>query len=503
MSNQTYNAIRKWAVKNVDGSLRKLIRDDIDAAWANNNSKAKKRFEFLYNLGDFENLPNAVKSIQIEERVKSTELQSCWMCGTRHADSYRASCKNGHERTAFIGRDCGKILADYGLGTGVLLSSDERTAKKKQKSLQEDLENLVLNEGAPIPILPEGGPVKETRPDFVGSQYVWLTHQELPADVRRAVTQLKDPYFATTRNELKLVMDYVAQNKKFPADAFNPVLDDVKAMEAEGKAKNVAEKLEKRIKTGEMTVAEARSTLDGVDHLGYRVEKNTALLGKYNEPLAGMLNEMLPALAHDKDLLREDYLQQRYVQNKVLNQTDYRLAKSCLNRWAFGAMEALEGADKTKLRNLAIRIESVPDFKEKLEGLVVIQRKLQYAKDNTSTEEYAQIGKVKESILGLSKEQMLPIFQDACVKAYELQKAPLRLLQTPCMTLEAFNDEYKVDVSRTLEIAGRVHAKGFLNDFKRKYLEHLREHVSYGILRKEDAPRLAKAAELMKRYVRV
>jgi|GEM_PF-4268681 len=502
MKNDLYSAIRKWAVRNVNGTLAKQIRSDIDDAWANNNSKAKKRFEFLYRLGEFENLPNAVKSIDIEERTKSREMQSCWMCGTRHADSYRATCTTGEKRQHFIGRDCGQILAAYGLGSGVILSADEKAANLKQKQMQDDLENLVLNEGRPIPLLPTSGPVKETRSDFLGSNYAWLVNQELPGDVRRAVVELKDPYFKASRSELKLVMDYVANNRTFPTDLFKPVLDDLKKMEAEGLATGVAARLEEKMANGTMTPRDAEVILDGTDYRGYRIARNTVTLKNYGEPLAGLLNDVIPALTHDKPKWHDDHIRQMYVNNKVLNANDYRLAKTCLNRWTFGALESIEGGDKQRIRNIAVSLESIDGFKDKIEGLVVIQRKMQYAKDHTSTEEYAQIEKVRESILGLPEESRVKVFQDACNKAYELIKDPMRLLQSPAMTVEAFKDQYNTDVSRIIDVAGKVHAKGWLNDFKRKYVPHLKEHLAYGILRKEDAPRLVKAAEKMKGYVR-
>ncbi|HSU72751.1 MAG TPA: hypothetical protein VLJ21_02790 [Candidatus Binatia bacterium] len=502
MANQLYYAIRKWAPRNVEGTLARRLRRDITVAWANNNSKAKKRFEFLYRLGEFDNLPNAVRSIRIEDRVKTDVMQSCWMCGTRHADGYRAHVPGDREH--FIGHDCGRILAGYGLGTGVILEQDKKSAARKRQSVQDDLEGLVLDEGKPFAFLHHSGPVKETSPDYLGSQLAWISKQQLPQDVRLAVQHLKDPYYKTSRSDVKLVVAFIAENRTFPSDAYMPVMKDLWHMEHAGVIKDTAAKLEKKVADEQsLTVAEAKRLLDGIPYADYRIARNSELLTAYEEPLASIINDLLPALKHDKPLWHHDHVHQHYLFNKVLNQSDYRLAKGCLNRWTFGRMDTIAGADKHKLRNIAVRMECVYDFKDQLEGLVVMQRKLRYARDNTTSEEYTQLGLLQQSIGKLPEEMKAKVFKDACAKAYEMQKEPVRLLQEPCITIEHYKEQHpEMDIGRTLDIAGKVHARGFLNNFQRTYLPHLKEHLAYGLLRKEDAPRLAKAAELMKGYVR-
>jgi hypothetical protein len=502
MANELYYSIKKWAARNVEGALARKLRRDINTAWVNNNTKAKKRFEFLYRLGEFDNLPNAVKSIKVEDRTKTDMMQSCWMCGTLHADGYRAGC-NG-TRDHFIGKDCGRILAAYGLGTGLILEQDKRGKANKRKGVQNDLDDLVLEEGRPFLFLHTSGPVKETSSDYVGSILTWVTKQELPMDVRLAVQHLKDPYFRTNRNDVKRLVDYVAENRKFPADAYAPVMKDLWHMEHTGAIKDKAQPLEAKVAgEGSLTVAEVKQLLDGIPYAEYRIQKNSELLAAYGEPLANVINTLIPAVKHDKPLWHDDHTRQRYVFNKVLSAGDYRLAKQCLNRWTFGRVDEIEGADKQKLRNIAVRMECVYDFKDHIEGLIVMHRKLNYAMANTSSEEYQQLELIQKSVKKLAEANRAKVFNDACNKAYDLQKEPMRLLQAPCMTIETYKEAQDMDIGRILDIAGKVHAKGFLNQFQRKYLPHLKEHLSYGILRNEDAPRLTKAAELMKRYVRV
>ncbi len=504
-----YRTIQAWAVHNVaDRELCKKIKQDIREAWGTDNTKAKAVYAFLYRLGEAENLPNTVTSIIVKDRVRTSTRQSCRACGTLHGDGYRCSPARGNDREDldfFIGYVCAKKrLARYGLNVGVLAEADKRGAEKKKHKISETLEDLVLHEQGLEVLLITGAAGRNE--EFIGNQLNWLfKHQDnLPEDAQVALKHLRDPYHRPTRQELAIVLQTVAHLRKFPADAYEGVAKDVELMAKEQLA---PEDLARHLRQFTcLTAQQADELLSQTKetYRSFRLRKNTAFLNAYEDTsLAFIFDAIIPALEHDQPLWHDDLVNQRYVYNKVWAPQDYRLAIGCLNRWAFGSVKHLEGADRLRLCNIATRLESVPEFKEKIEGLVVLSRKLAYARFHTQSDEYARLKRVKEELAQLSDKKKYGTFTQAARAIAEVLKDPCRLLKTSCIPVEAFGDTAKTTLTLDHVLATITQAytrDARIVDFQKRSLSMILEHTAYGIVRKADAKKLVRIYEHVKSY---
>ncbi len=478
--------ILNWAVNDVsDQKVRREIMHYVKNALTRNR-QARDWILTLYQSGEHQNYVNAVNSIVVKDRVKTETMQGCRVCGTQHRDTYRCSFskwKDDAGKDFFIGNVCAREhVGKYGSNLGVLTSVDEKSAKTKIKQTNSDLEELVAGEKKPPVLIATEAADRDER--YVGSQIIWVLNQKkVPKKVLMAARKLHDSYERAGRAELKLVMEYIARHREFPAETYEPVVKDIQEMEKDKLApRGLGERL--RLATP-MTGAKAQKLLSRTkqDYIDFRIGKNTEFLKQYEMPLAQIIDEIIPAVQHDQPLWHDDLVAQRYLFNKVLSADDYRLARKCLKRWAFGSTEALQGADRLRLRNIALRIEPVPDFKQSVDGLVVISRKLQYARDHLKDEEHQQLGRIKQAIETLPEKYRQPTFKKVADQIGDELSDPCRLLKTKCFTVESL----PVNINTRIESVDRTYAFGdnLWQNYQAK-LERAKEHVKYGIVSKDD-----------------
>ncbi len=484
-----YQTIKGWAVNDVaDQKSRKAILGDVKDAFAK-KSKKWTWFTHLYQIGEHQNLVNAVKSVEVIGRVKTDTLQSCWVCGTPHNDTYHVRFKG---RDYAIGNVCAKEhLAKYGLNTGVLAAVDEKSAKEKADEVNNDLDALVAEGQKPVTLLSHK-PAKKNE-SYLYSQVQWVLNQKnVPDDVLQAAKLVKDTFARPGRTAVTKILDYVEGARSFPADMYEPIAKDLEHMGRSDLAMLLREQVE-------YTGSEAKEiwTKAGVDPIRYRIEKNTEFLKQYEpegKSLATILEEIIPAVEHDKHLWRDDLLAQEYRFNKVLSPEDYRLVSKCLKRWAFGSTQHLQGADRLRLRNIALRIEPVEDFGKKIDGLIVIGRKLQYAKDHTYSVEQAQLKKIREEISNLPNSQKYARIKKMVANFSEQIDDPCRLLQSKSMTVEHFERENKKalakyfnGISDLVTLADRSYGWGDrIWENNHPKMANIKEHIKYGIITAED-----------------
>jgi hypothetical protein len=498
-----YQTIKGWAVNDVaDQKSRKAILRDVNDAFAK-KSKKWTWFTYLYQLGEHKNLQNAVKSIEVLGRVKTDTLHSCWVCGTAHNDTYHARFKG---REVAIGNVCAKEnLAKYGLNTGVLSDVDQKSAAAKADEVNNDLELLVAEGQKPVTLIAHK-PAKKNE-NYLYSQVQWVLNQkDAPSDVLEAAKLIKDTFARPGRAAVTKILDYVEGARSFPADMYEPIAKDLEHMGRN----DLAQKLREQV---EFTGTEAKEiwAQAGVDPIKYRIEKNTEFLKKYEpdgKSLATILEEIMPAVDHDKKLWHDDLLAQEYRFNKVLSPDDYRLVSKCLKRWAFGSTQHLEGADRLRLRNIALRIEPVEDFGKEIDGLVAISRKLQYAKEHAFSGEQAQLKKIREEISNLPNAQKYAKIRKMVAAISEQINDPCRLLQSKCMTVEQFERENKKQLDRYFDglndlvaLADRSYALGDrIWENNHPKMASIKEHIKYGVMTADDAKILGVLERRAKTY---
>ncbi len=498
-----YQTIKGWAVNNVAGQKsRKAILRDVKDAF---DKKTKKWtwFTHLYQLGEHQNLVNAVNSIEVIGRVKTDTLQSCWVCGTPHNDTYHTRFKG---RDYAIGNVCAKEhLAKYGLNTGVLADVDEKSAAAKADEVNNDLEVLVAEGQKPVTLIAHK-PAKKNE-SYLYSQVQWVLNQKhVPDDVLQAAKLIKDTFARPGRTAVTKILDYVEGARSFPAGMYEPIAKDLEHMGRNDLAQMLREQVE-------YTGSEAKEiwTRAGVDPIKYRIEKNTEFLKQYEpegKSLATILEEIIPAVEHDKKLWHDDLLAQEYRFNKVLSPEDYRLVSKCLKRWAFGSTQHLQGADRLRLRNIALRIEPVEDFGKEIDGLVAISRKLQYAKEHAFSDEQAQLKKIKGEISSLPNAQKYAKIRKMVAAISEQINDPCRLLQSKSMTVEQFERENQKALARhfnglngLVEMADRSYALGDrIWDNNHPKTANIKEHVKYGVITADDAKVLGVLERRVKTY---
>jgi hypothetical protein len=498
-----YQTIKGWAVNDVaDQKSRKAILRDVKDAF---DKKTKKWtwFTYLYQLGEHKNLANAVNSIEVIGRVKTDTLQSCWVCGTPHNDTYHARFKG---RDLPIGNVCAKEhLAKYGLNIGVLSDIDEKSAAAKADEVNNDLELLVAEGQKPVTLI-ANKPAKKNE-TFLYSQVQWVLNQkDVPDDVLQAAKLIKDTFARPGRTAVTKVLDYVENARRLPADMFEPIAKDLEHMGRSDLAMLLREQVE-------YTGSEAKEiwTKAGVDPIRYRIEKNTEFLRQYEpegKSLATILEEIIPAVEHDKKLWHDDLLAQEYRFNKVLSPEDYRLVSKCLKRWAFGSTQHLQGADRLRLRNIALRIEPVEDFGKEIDGLIAIGRKLQYAKDHTCSIEQAQLKKIKEEISSLPNSQKYARIKKMVSAFSEQINDPCRLLQSKSMTVEQYERENQKQLDRyfnglndLVALADRSYGWGDrIWENNHPKTANIKDHIKYGVITADDAKVLGVLERRVKTY---
>jgi hypothetical protein len=504
MANE-YQLIREWAVNNVaDQKQRKAILKDLKSAFAK-DTKAKAWFTSLYRLGEHDNLVNAVRSIPIYGRTITETSQSCWMCGQSHNDTYLGEFKGAK---VSIGNVCARTrLTRYGGNAGVLTDAEEKTRKQKAKQVQEDLEILVSEEENPVVLL-DHKPAKK-KESYLGTLVGWVLQQEnAPDNVLAAADRIKNSYSRSARNDVRILLDHVAKTRKFPADAFEPIAKDIELMENEklapaGLAQRIRSAKELTGAQADLLLAEAKE-----NHRQYRIRKNTEFLKNY-EPgnsLATIIEQIAPVFEqHDKPLWREDLAAQMFRYNKVLSAQDYRLVARCLKRWTFSSTQPLEGADRLRLRNIAVRIEPVSDFRQIIDGLVAISRKLQYSKDHVNDDERQQLESIKAEINRLPDKQKYAMFRKFADQLAQKINDPCTLLKAECYALESLEEKTGIaDLNALVSKASRTYAPGDkIWDNNHQKAARAAEHVQYGIVSKEDIIALQTLERRAKHYFRI
>jgi hypothetical protein len=506
--------LRRWAIRNVnDRALRTRIIKDIDEAWAKKNIKAQKVYQFFYQMGQYENLPNAVQSVVVKYRTRTnmSERHSCHLCSTRHADGYRCSMRQGKDRDDtgfFVGNICArKRLIPYGLNAAIIADADTRGAEKKQATLHDDLTDLVQKDGLPVLLLAAHKP-KKKREAFIGAQLNWLRDyghkHELDAEVSAALKNMTDKYYRPAPREIRLVLDTIALLRPNPAEAFEDIAQDIVLMEQEqlaplGLARDLKSLHDPTAKEIDALVQKSKEY-----YLDYRIRKNALALQQYEpagKSLATILDDIIPSLEHDKPLWHEDHARKRYEYNKVLTRKDYNLVKKCLWRWAFGATQHLDRIDRLKLRNVAIRIEPVKAFERILEDLVVLSRKLDYGRSHVQNEEYQRLKTIQHQIELLPPKKRYREFKKAALKIAQELKDPCLLLKTQCIPAERFAREYGTTLDAALTSITNAYTRDArITRFQNNTLPKILDHALHGILRKSDAAKIAALYSRVKNY---
>jgi hypothetical protein len=497
----TYETILDWAVTNVDGALRKAIRKDIRATYANpHNSKGRELWETLYlQRGKTENLPSLLNALPIGDRVRADELHSCWLCGTPHGDGYTCTpATPTGNRSDFIGHNCAERLTRYGLRAGVLTDADKRTSVKTANVRIEQLDDLILKEGKRLPLFSDRERYDDASDTLIGSQMNWLKrrYDALPEETKQAYDRVSNQFAEKAeKKDLEQLFDYVGKHREFPASTYKHVAQDLGLMEARGLARQGTGV--ELLNSGNLTQEKVYDLLKDCDVRGFRISENERLLEKYADSttLAQVLNDLAAVADHDKPLWRKDLVRQQFTWNKVLSRDDYRLVAGTFNRWRFGYTSEVAGSDARKLRERAIRLESATNFAGRLDGLVAVQRKLSYAIDHTSLPEFAQLGAIEQEILKLPEERRAKVFYDVCQHINAEQKEPALLLQSTCIPIEVAGKYGPLDTSLTNAV--RRIEKTMTKDkkviaFRRKELPRIKDHLAYDIIRRDDLLKVAR-----------
>ena len=518
--------IKRWAVKELGGSkenraLARDIRADIKHAYRlGRTTKSTKLWEELFRqFRGFKNLPSGLNSLHVGDRVTTEEMKSCWLCGEPHGTGYSAppTLNPISGRQPFIGKDCAKKLTGYGLRAGVITAADRRARITVTRKDIDGLDDLIIEAGPAVSIAFESTPYSATDRGLLGNMTTWLSRQDnLGADLEAALGRVVDSYADSSRGDRKMVFDAIAERKPFPKDTYKHVVEDLKEMEREGKApEGIAKKLMLSTTGGRLTCAKVLGVLDGVDQQGYRIKKNQKRLKIYGVATPGaIMNDLARLIRHDKPLWGEDMVRMRFTYNKVLSEGDYRLVAGCFNKWRFGYTSEVHGANALRLRNRAVRLESVVNFRKKIDGLIAVHRKMEYALHHAESHEYKVLGDVRKALEKVPKKKQSKVFREACNEAYQKQKDPLVLIRGAAVTTEGFgdhvSDRFKEDNDNTSfeAVIDMIGTKIVTNDrptreFQASVLPRVQTHAEYGFVLKSDIKKLETAYRRRKAMIQL
>ena len=509
-----YETIKRWAVNNVGNpKLRKAISRDISHAYADaHNTKGQALWQTIYRqLSGFDNLPNGLNSLKVGDRVKADQLHPCWLCGTLHGDGYVCPPVTGgvRGRDSFIGHNCAERLTGYGLRAGVLTEADKRTRMRKARETIAGLDELVLNDGDVFPLVFESTRPTAADAGMLGHQLGWVgkNYKAMSPEVKAAYDRLSDSYVTEQRGDVRIVLNAVEELKPFPASTYKNIAADVQRMEDEGGvALGTAAALRRKGKKGEtLTCKQVIEYLGNVDYRTFRIRKNEERLGMYEDATLGrVMNFLTPLIEHDRPLWAGDLPKQRYTLNKVLSEGDYRTVSGCFNRWRFGYTSEVHGPDSLRLRNRAIRLESVDNFEKRLDTLVAVERKFKYAQEQVGSDDYRGLGQIMKRIEKLKPERQTKAFREAVYEAQRQRRDPLVKVQKPAVPIEAFRDytstAFEVNFGNVGfdDVLALVRKKIISVDrrigrFQRNLLPQIEEHARYGFVLKSDVKNLEQA----------
>lgn len=523
-----YKTCKTWAAAGVEAPLRKQILNDVDIAYGlranpdtgkkSLNRKAVARFEFFYRLGKFENLPNAVRSIDIEQRVNLETEQSCWLCGEGHLEGFQCRAPTDTaQREHYIGKDCAKLMVKYGFRAGVLLDAEKRGKIAVKQDTLAHLDDLVLDTKSPLSVMVSSIP-GEYEEDFVGTQYTWLVRNlhTLPKSVREhlqpAMERVRDPYKRPDKSDIDLVLRAAAEYRTFPAEAYEPIAQDVELMEKEGLAPSRTAWHLRQFT--EFSAAKAHEILAGIDHQGYRKRKNEETLRAYESGinLGALLNLLAPIVEHDRPEWATVFKGKKAT-GTILGEADYPVIAGCFNRWRFGYTAEVHGADSKALRERAIKLEPVSKFRQSVESLVAVGRKLQYALETTQSDAYHRLGEALGALASIDAANQAEEFGKAGTKIVELREEPLMMLGERCIpkeaflghTSERFQQEHKgLLLDHALGIIKKcVTAEKYVTDFRKNDLPGIEERAAHGIIRADDLPRLQRVIDRVGKFRRM
>ncbi|MBI4145388.1 hypothetical protein HY493_04250 [Candidatus Woesearchaeota archaeon] len=524
-----YQTCRTWAPAGEEAPLQRILRNDIDIAYGRKtnpatgkkslNRKAVARFEFFYTNFKSENLPNAVRAVDVIQRVNLETEQSCWLCGEGHLEGFLCRAPTDtSQREHYIGKDCAKLMVRYGLRAGVLSDAEKRGKIAVKQDLIRDLDDLVMDTKSPVSVIISSAPGGHDE-DFVGTQYTWLVRnlatipKKVREELRPALERFRDPYCRPDKTDLDLILRAAAEYRTFPAEAYEPIAQDVELMEKDGLAP--AKTAWHLRQFDELTAAKAHELLEGIDHQGYRRRKNEETLGAYERNgvvLGALLNLLAPIVEHDRPHWAKVFKGKK-VQDTILSESDYPIVAGCFNRWRFGYTSEVHGADSRALRERAIRLEPVGRFKDGVETLVAVGRKFEYALNATQSDAYHLLGEALNALTDIPADQQAAEFGKAGAKIVELRQEPLVMLGERCIPKEAFidhtserfqQDHAGLPLDHALNIIKKcVTEDKYVTEFRNTELACIEERAKHGIIRADDLPRLRRVIDRVSRFRRV
>lgn len=508
-----YTTIREWAANKVSDPVARAIRRDINRTFGNpHDKKGQARWQTIYRVfSGYDNLPNGLNSLKVGDRVRADQLHACWLCGTPHSDGYVCSPATSGiaGRDPFIGHNCAERLTGYGLRAGVLTEADRKTRAKKTNAIIAGIDGLVLNDGDVLPLMLESSRPNATESGMLGHHLGWIGkhYKDFSPEVQQAYDRLTKDYVFPEVEDVRTVFRAIEYDRPFPASTYKNILSDVRRMEKAGKAdEGIAKRLQNAGRKGKLTGRQVKAILGFTDHRGYRIFENEKRLRRLDAKIGDVMNTLAPLAEHDKPLWGRDITRQRYTLNKVLSEADYRTVAGSFNRWRFGYTSEVHGSDARTLRERAIRLESVVGFQKKIDGMVAVQRKFEFAKDQTAGKVHKDLGEIIKMIEGLPKtteKKKSKAFREAVHEAQRLRRDPLVKLQAPAVPIEVFGDytgrkfqEYKnLDFHKVVALVGRkiLTPDRKLSTFQESVLPQIVEHAKYGFILKSDAKKLEQA----------
>ncbi len=527
------------AARHIRGEQRQAIRAIIERLYDAYNrnpseqstAKPIKRLEFFLSFTGADNVYDIQNKFRITDYVELSDDEliedpryqhkrgeECAACGTHIRNFYVVKREGVEPEIHHIGYDCmERMQADFAVDMGGIRFTEQATPRKREQRAYE-LEQLV-SDAADEDVFSQAAWLAASAEDHDahdptiglkllqdrGSYKDWLWKQPLNDDIAHLLVEASNCHMHFPRHKQKKLWAYLAENRLLSVALYKGVLEDVVLL---AKEQNI--KLDTQARTL-ITSAKSKkprhATLNDVgrilDALPFDVHKerkarNQAALNAYDGfVLAQALDDILPVFEMDKGHWHDAYVTHQYLFSKALTPKDYALIRKVAKRWLSGMSRSPEGYNRTKLYHLATRIEPITRFDETLEKLAGIQRKIQYARDKLTSDEYQRLNQFATDLQTIAGNKN---------KIAKLQAHIAEVLAEPKKTL-------KQQVTPVERIDGLTEAltrieRSYAEDDKTwtKYDQHLpliKEHAHAKFLTQDDQKHIARLDKRLQAFVSI
>ncbi len=410
-------------------------------------SKPVTLYNALRIITQADNLENAMAHLELDARESTNQKHAC-LCGTLHGKvSYRIKVKGGPYH---LGNDCiNNRLVPHGFNAKVLGKLDAKRKKQVKNNVARNLEDLLSVSRVIEPLTYQYDRLDSAAEDMLGSSLLWLTtYDGAPESVRALATQLRDPFYEPSAQEVRTILKAIAKYKAFPADLYKGVMSDFVAMDR----KDIADVFQTEIDAErELTAAQVKAITGKINYRKFRIKENQKNLNSID--FTETLQYLLPHVLNERTL-RHEARKQELEETPVGVSQEYAVINAAFNRWFTGNQVA--GVDALKVRKIAERIEPVKKLQTVVDRMTVLRRKLDY----------------------LSSEPEMA--------------APKDLLNEDCMTTETFKQMNGVSIDEYTEAIASVYSKRESILAVQGAIPTILRDAAYGLVRSRRAMTLLK-----------